>query len=95
MDRYARQRRLPEVGDAGQTRLGRSALGVAGSGDAARAEADYLVRAGIGRVTPLPDQAPAPFAHAAAFQFAAPCALAAGAWRALAQIRRELGMDPA
>lgn len=92
MDRHARQRRLPEVGETGQSRLAESRLCVSGSGEAARVEAEYLARAGVQQLERLPDRTPVPFVHARFFEHAAPRALAAGAWRALAQIRRTLGM---
>ena len=60
-------------------------------GEGAEVEREYLVRAGVrgARIAPLP--AP-PFPHAAHFCFAAPRAVAAGAWRALARIRAVLGL---
>ena len=42
-DRYARQRRLPEVGDAGQQRIFDAVLEVRGT-DGALIEAEYLMR---------------------------------------------------
>jgi len=54
------------------------------------AELLYLHRAGIGRVELRPDRQAPTFAHASLFQHAETRRLAAGAWRALAQIRRIL-----
>jgi hypothetical protein len=93
MERYARQQRLPEVGDTGQSSLARSRPCVKGSGEAARTEEEYLTRAGVTGLERASDETPRPFVHARAFEHAAPRALAAGAWRALCQIRRTLGMD--
>ncbi len=89
-DRHDRHRRLVEVGDDGQARI--AALDVlVPDGEGAEVEREYLVRAGVrgARIAPLP--AP-PFPHAAHFGFAAPRAVAAGAWRALARIRAVLGL---
>jgi hypothetical protein len=49
-DRYARQIRLAEVGEAGQRRLGDSTCTVQGSGLAAEVEARYLAGSGIGHL---------------------------------------------
>jgi hypothetical protein len=86
-DRYARQRRLPEVGDAGQQRIFDAVLEVRGT-DGAIVEAEYLMRAGVERLSISPRGEPDPFVHAEAFVHAAPTRIAAGAWRALAQLRR-------
>jgi molybdopterin/thiamine biosynthesis adenylyltransferase len=93
-ERYSRQRRLPEVGDAGQARLAQAALTVVGS-DGAIIEAEYLHRAGVERVELLPGGEPEPFSHEQAFRFAASRRIGVGAWRALAKIRRTLGMEEA
>ena len=93
MDRYARQQRLPEVGETGQSRLAQSRPCVKGAGVAARTEQEYLTRAGVSELERAEGQAPQPFVHAREFEHAAPRALAAGAWRALREIRRTLGMD--
>lgn len=89
-DRYTRQRRLPEVGEAGQARLGEAEVVVRGT-QGADVEQSYLERAGV-RVHHDPKAAPLPFAHAAAFCFDASRGVAAGAWRALVAVRRELGI---
>jgi sulfur-carrier protein adenylyltransferase/sulfurtransferase len=49
-DRYARQRVLPEVGAAGQARLGAATVLVVGAGGLGCAVLQYLVAAGVGRV---------------------------------------------
>ena len=90
--RYSRQRRLPEVGDAGQCRLERASLEARGR-DGALVELAYLCRAGVNRVTLTLLEHPEPFVHAEAFRFEAPRAVGAGAWRALAQIRNVLEME--
>lgn len=51
--RFARQVVLPEVGEAGQRRLGAAAVEVAGDGATAETAAIYLRAAGVGRVTPV------------------------------------------
>lgn len=91
-DRYTRQRRLPEVGASGQTRLFRARARIVG-GRGALVEAAYLERCGVGaaRIDPY---APAPhFRHADAFTFATSRDVAAGSWRALRTVREALGID--
>ena len=48
-DRHTRQRRLPEVGEAGQARLAQSSLTIA-AGSASLTELSYLERAGVGQL---------------------------------------------
>lgn len=48
--RYARQALLPEIGKAGQERLGAGSVLVVGCGALGSAAAAFLVRAGVGRV---------------------------------------------
>lgn len=91
-ERFSRQARLPEVGMAGQERLWSAELEVRGA-DGALVEAQYLHRAGIERLTLLPQAEPEAFAHRNAFRFPAPRMVGAGAWRALSKIRRELGIE--
>ncbi|HVJ21127.1 MAG TPA: hypothetical protein VM686_37205 [Polyangiaceae bacterium] len=88
-DRYTRQRRLPEVGDAGQARLERAALAVAAGPDALT-ELAYLERAGAREILISRWQAPEVFTHAAHFRHAPSRKLGAGSWRALRQINRIL-----
>jgi hypothetical protein len=86
-----RQIRLAEVGVEGQARLSRATLSVRG-GDGSLAELVYLHRAGVERVS-LDSHLPArPFTHASLFKHSGTRRLAAGAWRALAQIRTVLGL---
>lgn len=85
-DRYSRQRRLAEVGDVGQARIEATAFEVCGT-DGADVERAYLERAGARSVSFAPSAEPAAFPHEASFRFAAPRAVGAGAWRALAQLR--------
>lgn len=92
LDRFTRQRRLPEVGDAGQARLAAADLELSSS-DGAMEELAYLCRAGVERVSLNANLEPVPFAHQAAFRFAETRAVAAGAWRALAEIRRLLDLE--
>ena len=81
-----RQIRLAEVGIEGQARLAAASLEVRGR-DGSLAEFVYLHRAGVERLALRPDRRAPPFAHAPLFQHAASRRLAAGAWRALSQIR--------
>ena len=87
-----RQIRLAEVGVAGQARLSHASLCVCGS-DGSLAEFVYLHRAGIERLSLQPNLPAVPFEHASLFRHAGPRRLAAGAWRALAQIRGVLGLS--
>ena len=87
-----RQIRLAEVGAEGQARLSRATLSVRGS-DGSLAELVYLHRAGVERVSLDAHLPAAPFAHASLFEHSGTRRLAAGAWRALAQIRTVIGLD--
>lgn len=89
VDRYTRQRRLAEVGDAGQARIAAARFSVADAPEA-WSEREYLERAGAGSVTTVPGLEVAPFAHAAAFRYTAARRLGAGAWRALEGLRAAL-----
>ncbi len=89
VDRYTRQRRLPEVGDEGQARISAARLSV-GDSPEAWSEREYLERAGAGAVTTVAGLAEAPFAHAGTFRHAASRRLGAGCWRALAGLCRLL-----
>jgi len=94
MDRYARQRLLAAVGDRGQQRINEATFVV---DDAlllaAETEREYLTRAGAQRFA-KPAAARAPFAHAAVFRHATARDFAEGAWRALAQLRTSLELNP-
>ena len=87
-----RQIRLAEVGLAGQARLSAARLEVRGT-DGALSEFLYLHRAGVERLTMKPNLQAKAFAHAALFKHAEPRRLAAGAWRALDQMRGVLGLS--
>lgn len=50
-DRYLRQRLVPEIGPAGQARLGRGRLLCVGAGGLGSAALPYLAGAGVGRIT--------------------------------------------
>jgi hypothetical protein len=92
MDLCDRQRRLPEIGVSGQDRIRGARIDVRGN-DGAILQAEYLCRAGVEIVTIMPRAEPTPFAHEAAFRFAASRRVGAGAWRALAEIKAALGMS--
>jgi molybdopterin/thiamine biosynthesis adenylyltransferase len=89
LDRFVRQKRLAEVGEAGQSRLLAASHQVAGA-DGALTELVYLHRAGFRAVSVDALAQPVPFAHAAAFRHAGPRRHAAGAWRALRAVLRVL-----
>ena len=86
-----RQMRLAEVGIQGQARLANAALEVRGR-DGSLAEFLYLHRAGVERIALLPDRQAVPFSHASLFRNDGPRRLAAGAWRALSQMRAVLAL---
>ena len=92
MDPYVRQRTLAAVGDAGQARIEAAQYAASESGPAAAVERRYLERAGA-RDFSAPAPAPA-FPHTAAFRDRAARDFAAGAWRALVQLRRALEHEP-
>jgi hypothetical protein len=94
LDRFTRQRRLPEVGAAGQARIAAAEIELSSS-DGAMEELAYLCRAGVERVSVSSNVEPRPFAHEGAFRFAESRAVAAGAWRALGELRRILEVEPA
>ncbi|UYV11271.1 MAG: ThiF family adenylyltransferase [Phycisphaera sp.] len=50
VDRYHRQKLLPEIGDAGQVRLAGCSVLIVGCGALGCAQADLLVRAGVGHI---------------------------------------------
>ena len=63
------------------------------TGCAAEVEREYLTRAGASELV-VEREPPAVFAHAAAFHHAEAREFAAGAWRALAQLRTVLEHAP-
>jgi hypothetical protein len=93
--RFERQARLPEFGSDGQARLERARVVVRGRSAIERDVATaYLARAGVGEVMASPPgDAPAdPFPHADHYTSEAARQVGAGAWRALAEMRRILGV---
>ena len=84
-----RQIRLSEVGVEGQAKLSEASLTVRGV-DGSLTEFVYLHRAGVERLSILPNRTATPFPHAALFRHAGTRRLGAGAWRAIAQIRNIL-----
>jgi len=91
--RYDRQSRLAEVGAAGQERLQRATAEVRGR-DGATIELAYLCRAGLAEVTMEPSRQPERFEHAEWFRFDSCRNVGAGAWRALATIKKVLELEP-
>ncbi|HWP09711.1 MAG TPA: hypothetical protein VNN72_28410 [Polyangiaceae bacterium] len=90
MERFLRQKRLAEIGEAGQARLSAATHRVLGS-DGALTELVYLSRAGFRAVSIDALGKPRPFAHERAFRHAASRKHAAGAWRALRAVTELLG----
>ena len=88
-DRYTRQRRLPEIGGAGQRRI-EAAEAVVRGRDGADIEARYVTGAGVRNVVHDASAAPLAFAHADFFTFPSSRRVAAGAWRALCTLKRAL-----
>jgi hypothetical protein len=93
-DRYTRQRRLREIGDAGQARLLAASVSIPGGAEAV-AELVYLHRAGVGSVSIDALSRPEAFVHAAEFRHEAARRHAASAWRALRTICAVVGTDGA
>ena len=92
-DRYARQRLLAAVGDHGQQRIAGATYSVAGDTEpSAEVERQYLMRAGARHFATNGEPATA-FAHAATFRHAEARDFAAGAWRALLQLKSALERD--
>jgi hypothetical protein len=90
MDRYARQRLLAAVGDSGQQRIAAASYRVASDATlSSEVEREYLTRAGAQHFSFATTSAP-PFAHAGAFRDGAAREFAAGAWRALSQLKSVL-----
>lgn len=87
-----RQIRLSEVGEGGQARLSAATLEVRGT-DGTMTEFVYLHRAGIERLSIQPGKPAPAFAHGGLFRHEGTRRQAAGAWRAITQIRTILSMD--
>jgi molybdopterin/thiamine biosynthesis adenylyltransferase len=87
-----RQIRLNEVGLEGQAKLSAASLEVRGA-DGSLTEFVYLHRAGVERLSLLPNLSPRTFSHSALFRHAGTLRMAAGAWRAISQIRSILALD--
>jgi len=87
-----RQIRLPEVGESGQARLSAATLEVRGT-EGSLTEFLYLHRAGIERLSIQPGKPAPPFTHGGLFRHASARQQAAGAWRAITQIRNILALD--
>lgn len=87
-DRYCRQSRLREVGQAGHAKLVQADLAVVGDA-AGEFERDYLLRAGVRSVQSC-DRVPPAFVHSQAFRFSSTATVAEGCWRALQQLKEVL-----
>jgi hypothetical protein len=92
-DRYTRQRRLREIGDAGQNRL-LAAQVTLGGGEGALVALVYLHRAGVGSVTLDALAAPRAFPHRPTFRHEASRRHASGAWHALRTVVELVGAEP-
>lgn len=91
-DRYDRQCRLAEVGAAGQQRLQQATAEVRGR-EGATVELSYLCRAGLSEISMVPGKPAEPFGHAGWFRFDSCRSVGAGAWRALATIKKVLELE--
>jgi hypothetical protein len=92
-DRYARQRLLAAVGDLGQQRIAAASYVLSDDADgSADVEREYLARAGA-RHFAAPSEVGAAFVHAGHFRDAGARAFAAGAWRALCQLKGVIERD--
>ncbi len=87
-----RQIRLAEVGAAGQARLAAASLEVRGT-EGSLTELVYLCRSGVERISLRPSLPAKPFVHEALFRHSSTRRQAAGAWRAIAQMRAILSLD--
>jgi molybdopterin/thiamine biosynthesis adenylyltransferase len=92
LSRFVRQVLLPEIGEAGQARLGEAEAAVGGAGLAHEVAARYAEGAGFGAVVAGPIDVDALAPPAIVRTDAAREALA-GARAALAEIRRAVGME--
>lgn len=93
-DRYARQRLLAAVGDVGQARIASATFVVpSDAAPSTEVEREYLARAGAGALV-AGSEPPSSFVHAAVFRHAEARDYAAGAWRALSQLRNVLEQAP-
>ncbi|HWA75036.1 MAG TPA: hypothetical protein VG937_22005 [Polyangiaceae bacterium] len=90
-DRYDRQRRLRQVGPAGQLRIERSEATIP-AGAAAAVALAYLTRAGVERaiIEVRPDDA---FSHSTFFRFSGPRTVAQGAEGALRHLLKSLELS--
>jgi hypothetical protein len=92
-DRFARQRLLPEVGDKGQRAIAEASVRLP-EGPASAVAADFLARAGVGRVLVDGAARGSEFPHASHFRHAPSQLLGHGAWQALAHLRAVLELEP-
>lgn len=91
-DRYTPQRRLSEVGEAGQVRLLKAEVQLPAEPGAMLA-LSYLHRAGVGRANVSSLHVAEPCPHASFFKHAGPAMVGIGAWRALEGIRSALNQE--
>jgi hypothetical protein len=90
LDRYVRQMMLPEIGEAGQRRIGAATAAVGGEGLAHEIAARYAQGAGFAAIAPGPVDVEAS-APVALVKDDAARAVLAGSRAALAEIRRAIG----
>jgi molybdopterin/thiamine biosynthesis adenylyltransferase len=93
VQRFVRQVPLPEIGEAGQRRIGLATAAVAGAGLAHEVAARYAEAAGFGAVAPGPVDVDA-LAPAAVVTDARAREVLAGARAALAELRRAALVTP-
>lgn len=84
-DPYDRQRRLAEIGSAGQSKIERSEARLC-AGPGAAIALGFLVRAGVERGSITRAVTPPEFPHARAFRFDGPLEVARGAHQALSHL---------
>jgi hypothetical protein len=92
-ERFVRQLLLPEIGEAGQARLGASRAALGGPGAVNEVASRYACAAGVAAIDPGPIDV-AVLAPAEVAAHPGPRAVLAGARAALAAIREGVGLPP-
>lgn len=88
-DLYSRQKKLREIGEAGQLKIARATVLIP-AGPESEMATEYLRRSGIGSIAVDPHIAPLDFLHADQFQFELCRTFAASAWIATQNVVRIL-----